>query len=69
MVPLFKPQIIALIDARDRTIERWVAEVNGGDTPHETVFEDREREVASYLDIDVNRQVKAIEAEIRRRDR
>jgi hypothetical protein len=46
-----------------------VAEVNGSDTPHETVFEDREREVASYLDIDVNRQVKAIEAEIRRRDR
>lgn len=69
MVPLFKPQIVALIDARDRTIERWVAEVSGSDTPHETVFEDREREVTSYLDIDVNRQVKAIEAEIRRRDR
>ncbi len=69
MVPLFKPQIIALIDARDRTIERWVAEVNDSDTPHETVFEDREREVTSYLDINVNRQVKAIESEIRRRDR
>ena len=69
MVPLFKPQIVALIDARDRTIERWVGEETGTDTPHETVFEDREREVASYLDIDVEAHVKAIDAEIRRRDR
>jgi hypothetical protein len=68
MIPLFKPQILALIEARDRTIERWVAEVSDSDTPHETVFEDREREVTSYLYIDVERQVKAIEAEIRRRD-
>jgi hypothetical protein len=33
------------------------------------VFEDREREITSFLDIDIQAQVKAVEEEIGRRDR
>jgi hypothetical protein len=53
----------------DRTIERWVGEETKTDTPHEKVFEDREREITSFLDIDIQAQVKAVEEEIGRRDR
>jgi len=68
MVSLFHPQIVALVQARDRTIERWVAEQPNAGSAHEEVFEDREREIASYLDIDLQRQVTAIQNELARRD-
>ena len=69
-MPLFKPQIELLLDRRDRTIAEWVAEVEDSETPEEPeekVFEDREREITSYLDVDVQAHVSAIEDEIRRR--
>ena len=68
IVPLFKPQIGLLLDRRDRTIAEWVAEVEDTETPEEEVFEDREREITSFLDIDVQTHVSAIQDEIRRRD-
>ncbi len=67
LIPLFKPQIVALVQARDRQIDAWAAERSETNTPHEEVFEDRDREVTSYLDINVERQVKAVLTEIQRR--
>ena len=67
MVTLFKPKIEKLIDERDRTIARWVAAETNSNSPHETVFEDREREVTSYVDIEIDRQVAAVQSEIERR--
>ncbi len=66
--PLFKPQIKVLIEERDRTIQKWVAEEKESNTPYETVFEDRSREVTSFMDVNVERQVKALADEIARRD-
>ena len=64
---LFKPQMIGLIEERDRTIAQWVAEEKEANSAYETVFEDRAREVTSYADIDVDRQIKAITDELARR--
>lgn len=68
MVALYRPQIEVLVDERDRTVARWVAAEEESNSPHETVFEDREREVTSYTDIQIDRQVAAIQEEIERRD-
>ena len=68
MVTLFKPQIERLIDERDCTIKRWVGAEKGSNSPHETVFEDREREVTSYADIQIDDQITAIRKEIERRE-
>jgi hypothetical protein len=68
MIPLFRPQIVALIEARDRTIEGWVAEGDGSDAAYEEVFEDRNREITSHLDIDLEQQVASIQNELERRD-
>ena len=68
MIPLFRPQIVALVEARDRTIEGWVAEEGGGNASYEEVFEDRNREITSYLDIDLEQQVASIQNELERRD-
>ena len=67
-MPLFQPQIIALIEARDRQVDAWAADRPQTTTPYEEVFEDRSLEVASYLDINIDTQVKAVLAEINRRD-
>jgi hypothetical protein len=55
MVALFKPQIAVLLEARDRAVANWVAAHPDGD-----VYEDRELEVTSYLDISVEDQVRAV---------
>ncbi|MBL4719625.1 MAG: hypothetical protein JKY20_00635 [Alphaproteobacteria bacterium] len=52
MVALFQPQIAALIDARDVTIENW-----GKSYTKEDVFEDRALEITSELLIDVDSQI------------
>jgi len=67
-IPLFRPQIVALVEARDRQVDAWAAERPESNTPHEEIFEDRSLEVASYLDINIDKQVKAVLAEINRRD-
>ena len=55
MIQLFKPQIVELLHARDRTVETWRESHPDGDT-----FEDRDLEVTSYLDISVEAQVRAV---------
>lgn len=52
---LFKPQVIALLDRRDRTIEAW-SETH----PDRDVYEDRELEITSIIDINVDQQLAAI---------
>lgn len=56
MVCLFKPQIEALVLARDDVVAQWIA-----DHPDENTFEDRNLEVTSELDIDVDSQIERIE--------
>ncbi|WP_422367925.1 DUF6969 family protein [Pelagibius sp.] len=55
MVQLYKPQIIELLEARDRKVSLW--QQQNGDRD---VFEDRELEVTSFLDIDPNKQIQAV---------
>ncbi len=55
MVALFKPQIVALLEARDHAVADWAAAHPGSD-----VYEDRELEVTSYLDISVDEHVRAV---------
>jgi predicted lipoprotein len=55
MIRLFKPQIVALLQARDRAVAAWVEEHPDGD-----VYEDRELEVTSYVTVSVEDQVRAV---------
>jgi len=56
MLRLFEPQITALLRRRDRTIGDWQAR-----HPGSNVYEDRDLEVASCMDIDVAEQAVAVE--------
>lgn len=62
MIRLFRPQISNLLDARDQAIEAWQ-----GAYPDRNVFEDEEFEITSYLDINLDDQIAAIDAEMIRR--
>ncbi len=55
MLRLFRPQIIELVGARDRAVERWL-----GDRPGDDVFEDRGLEITSEAAISVEDQINAI---------
>jgi len=55
MVALFKPQIADLVKARDRQVASWRERY-----PDSDVFEDRDLEVTSYLDISVEAQLQAV---------
>ena len=57
MVQLFQPQIIDLIIERDATIREWQEQ-----HPDREVFEDRELEVTSELEISVDDQIAAVRA-------
>jgi len=57
MIRLFRPQIEALIRRRDETIEEWSRK-----HPERNVYEDRELEVTSHLNIDLADQIDKIEA-------
>ncbi len=61
MVQLFRPQIVALLEERDRDIERWRKK-----KPDEDIFEDREIEITSYLTIDVDKQIAAVKSALQR---
>jgi hypothetical protein len=63
MLRLFRPQIVDLLHARDRRLRQWQAEHPGIDA-----FEDRGLDVASEIEISVERQIGHIEM-TRRRDR
>ena len=57
MLRLFRPQIEALILARDEVVAAWARRHPGQD-----VFEDRELEITSQLAISVEEQIAAVEA-------
>jgi len=52
MMRLFRPQIVELIRARDRTIAAWREQRNPPD-----VFEDRDLEIASQFEVSVTDQI------------
>ena len=58
MFRLFKPQIVQLLRARDATVTAWQTQ-----HPDRNVYEDRELEVTSYLDVSLEDQVRAVAAE------
>jgi hypothetical protein len=55
MVRLFHPQIVTLIEERDRRIGEWMEE-----HPDRDVFEDRDLEVLSEVVIDVEAQIESV---------
>jgi hypothetical protein len=55
LVVLYRPQIERLIIARDEQILAWQAE-----KPGEDIFEDRDMEISSQLDIKVEDQIRSI---------
>lgn len=57
MIALFKPQIAELLRMRDRKVADWQEQ-----NPDTDVFEDRDLEVPSLLDISIERQVRQVSA-------
>ena len=55
MVRLFRPQIRELLEMRDQTVASWQ-----GARSVKNVYEDRDLEVTSFVDIDIDRQIKAV---------
>ena len=56
MLDLFRPQIKELLLVRDKTVKTWAATHPGVD-----VYEDRDLEITSIMNIDVDRQIAAVE--------
>lgn len=56
LLRLFRPQIEKLLIERDKTMKRWAAMKPGVD-----VYEDRDLEVTSIMDINIDRQIAAVE--------
>lgn len=52
MVILFQPQIVALLRARDKNVDAWAAQ-----HPDRNVYEDRDLEVTSVVDISIDDQI------------
>ena len=55
MIHLFKPQITELLGVRDRAVAAWSEE-----HPDRDVYEDRELEVTSYMDVSVEDHIRAV---------
>lgn len=64
LLRLFRPQVVALILARDRVVAEWRRRYPGRD-----VLEDRQLEVTSYLDISIERQIHEVSAALASRPR
>ena len=62
MMRFYRPQIETLILERDRTIARWQEKY-----PNRNVYNDKELEVTSLLDIDLEQQLNAIEVALAER--
>lgn len=60
MVQLFDPQIRALVNERDIAVADWAAS-----HPGSSVFEDRDLEVTSEMEVDIDAQRAAIEAALK----
>ena len=63
LLRLFKPQIAGLLDARDETVAKWAKR-----HPKRDIYEDRDLEVTSFLDISVEDQVRAVARALLARD-
>ena len=61
---LFRPQAIALIEARDRVLKSWRERYPGRD-----VLEDRQLEIISVMDVSLERQVGAIQTALAAKSR
>lgn len=61
MLILFRPQIAALLQERDRSIAAWQRA-----HPDRDVYEDRDLEVTSIMPIDVTKQIGAVDKAVRR---
>lgn len=61
MIVLFRPQIEALLHARDRSIEQWRKKA-----PDADVYEDRELEITSITTIDVPKQIASVKSALQR---
>lgn len=61
MIVLFRPQIEALLHARDRTIEQWRKKA-----PDTDVYEDRDLEITSITKIDVSKQIASVKTALQR---
>ena len=57
MIRLFRPQIVALIEARDAATERWRETY-----PDRNVFEDEALEITSMTDVDIGQQIARVTA-------
>lgn len=58
---LFRPQVVALVEARDRVVQDWRRRYPGRD-----VLEDRQLEVVSSLPVSVESQIRAVTAALAR---
>ena len=61
MIVLFRPQIEALLHARDRSIEQWRKKA-----PDTDVYEDRDLEITSITTIDVPKQIASVKSALQR---
>ncbi|MEM7171215.1 MAG: hypothetical protein AAF530_13665 [Pseudomonadota bacterium] len=79
MIPLFRPQVLALVAARDRAVAQWAGlEAPAADgplanppapaLPADATFEDRQLEVTSYIDISIEAQVQSVAQELLSRE-
>ncbi len=57
MIRLYHPQIGALLDARDEAIEAWRAA-----HPETNVFEDRDLDMTSVIEVDIDDHITAVRA-------
>ena len=55
MIQLYKPEICQLLTLRDRTVQSWADQ-----HPNDDVFEDRNLEVTSYIDVSIDKQVQRV---------
>jgi hypothetical protein len=60
LVRLFRPQIETLLHKRDETVADWQARHND-----RNVYEDRELEVTSFVDISIDHQIQAVNEQLK----
>ena len=57
MVALFHPQIVALLRLRDEKVDAWA-----GEHPDDNVYEDRDLEVTSVVNVSIDDQIAEVDA-------
>ncbi len=62
MMRLFRPQFEKLLYERDAVLEQWIA-----DHPDKNAYEDRDLEIPSYVDISIDKQIRAVHQAIKER--